>query len=167
MANFSLTVEPKKDVFCEIVWESGRLSICGAIYKGKGRRDKDIECFRQSLSHIIEIPRPFGHGWDAEMFVTFAEIWDQWHLNDVRAGSPLQERLLKVLTLSQKTSGIVGATGYDVTKQILEANNLWEDSTYLYKGAPYEWGSAWLKTDVPESVLEFLKNLPAVTKERR
>ena len=73
-------------------------------------------------------------------------IWSQYHLNDLTPGSPKQMAYLKSLS---KPSN---AEFYTWECEQLKKVNLLIDKSFLHNGKPYEYGSAWLKTEIPENV---------------
>jgi len=82
------------------------------------------------------------------MLAKFLEIWDRWHLNDMKAGTAKQEDYLRSLTFP-------GGDHYTWTLQVLEDAGLNPDPEDGYR-----YGSAWPKEEVPESVIAFLEQLP-------
>lgn len=71
------------DAFCEITLEDGRLSITGVI----GPKNNG-DCSGSAGQCVDEIRkgRPVAEwGWNDEMLQKFCDIWDMWHLNDMRA----------------------------------------------------------------------------------
>lgn len=74
-------------------------------------------------------------------------LWRRWHCNDLHAGTPCQENLVKEYTKTHR---------YDYTDvcKFLEENNLLYDNGYKY-------GSAWLKEEIPQEDLEKIKELLA------
>ena len=74
-------------------------------------------------------------------------MWERWHLNDMRSGTPNQEKMVRVW----KAMG--NAYDYDAVCRYLESNDLLVDNGYRY-------GSAWLHEKVPDDVLMWLFTLP-------
>lgn len=125
----------KVDAFCEITYEDGNLSICGVI--GPKRNG---DCYGSCGQCVDEISRGVPvDGWDVKMLQRFCDIWNYWHLNDMRAECEHQR-----------------AAGW----RELAAKN---DESILCKPCPvcgYRYGTSWLKEDVPQDVIDFLFNLP-------
>jgi hypothetical protein len=94
----------------------------------------------------INFPR-----WTEDQFLKFLEIWDRWHLNHMRAGTPTQMEWIR----SNREPG----DDYVKTKRKLSEAELNPDPD-----TGYSYGSAWLKEDVPDSVLAFLEGLPETNK---
>lgn len=81
------------------------------------------------------------------VFKKILKAWQKFHLNDCKAGTPAQEKLVKEYTKTHT---------YDYTEvcKYLEENNL------LYDG-DYKYGSAWLCEPIPADDLEEIKELLA------
>jgi hypothetical protein len=78
-------------------------------------------------------------------------IWNEWHLNDLQAGSPDQMKFMEQFIKRD----------YDTACVILDAAGLNPDPNYLHEGKPYAYGSAWLRKEVPADVIEWVFNLPS------
>ena len=140
------------DVFCKIKFTENRLSITGVV----GPKHNG-DC-RGSCGQInpLEYAYEFAEGWDKETLEGFAAIWREWHLNDMKAGSPAQSAFIKA------NPSLCGE--YRQTKAALEVAGLEPDASHMYHGTPYNYGSAWLFVAVPESVLVWLQALPTTDK---
>jgi hypothetical protein len=84
--------------------------------------------------------------WDSEMMDQLLHIWDRWHLNGLKAGTPAQEAFIR---------GWKASNRYDYGKacEALKTAGLYEDNGYKY-------GTKWLKEEVPGEVIEWLESLP-------
>jgi hypothetical protein len=132
-------------IYCKITYKAGRLSITGV--EGPMRNGNACgSCGQIHMSYktdeeIAKIsPAP---GWSHEKIREFFKVWDMWHLNDMRAGCQHQRAAGwgdKVITNEKEhPQGVLG------------------------KACPvcgYKYGTSWLKEDVPEAVLEYLRGLP-------
>ena len=138
--------------FAEIEWNNGRLSIHGVIGpKANG------DCFGscgQCIDEIREVEP--ADGWDAEMVEAFCDIWDRWHLNDMHPYCKHLRDLgwhIKALEpLESDGAKTRGWVRYEKDRRGI-----------LCKPCPicgYEYGTAWLKEDVPQEVIDWLFNLP-------
>lgn len=115
--------------------EDGRLSFYGSGRHGSG----------QVSGHLIkDKPAP---GFTKDDVARLCHLWERWHLNDMRAGTPKQEEAVRQWRKANKNAG------YKDTCEMLESINLLFDNGYKY-------GSKWLKEDVPAEVLEWLFTLP-------
>lgn len=117
--------------------ESGCLSICGE-WHGCGQ-------ICDELTDDSLIP---SDGFEYADLLKIQTIWKEWHLNDMRAGTPKQEAFIKQWRQTNK---------YDYTKacKALEEVGLLFDNGYKY-------GSSWLKEDVPNDVIRYLFTLPCI-----
>jgi hypothetical protein len=75
--------------FCKIEFENGKLSICGVI--GPTRNGNCKGSCGQCQDEIRE-GKP-AEGWTDEMIRKFCDIWDAWHLNDMRPYCEHQKQL--------------------------------------------------------------------------
>ena len=121
----------------DIKLQDGRLSICGTIYEGKELRkdERNLICCGQCVDMAKEfIP------------ARFYQIWDRWHLNDMRAGTPAQTEVLRDLFAVRPGSD------YDKQCEFLKEKGLLVDNGYVY-------GSAWLREELPQDVVEYIEAL--------
>ena len=80
------------------------------------------------------------------------DIWQRWHLNAMRPGTPKQMEYLRNLPQSYWDAHSKVIT-YGAKCAALKAAGLLYDGRYLY-------GSDWLYEEVPKEVLEYLFTLP-------
>ena len=134
------------NIYCSIQFKDSRLSLTGV--EGP-RRDGNCQggCGQINTSMVPEEITP-APGWSLELIQKFLEVWDRWHLNDMRAGSPAQMEEMR----KHKFPGYP-MDHYAWTLKTLTEAGLNPDGGYRY-------GSKWLFEEVPEWVLEFLKSLP-------
>jgi hypothetical protein len=125
------------EVSFEVSYDGDRFSLCASIWNP---RKTDIYAGGQ----IIEEAASYFPT-DAKVQRMLA-IWREWHLNDMKAGSPAQEAELKRHEWDRKGSY------YDWAKSVLKAANLEPDTSYPHNGQPYSYGSAWLKREIPADV---------------
>ena len=139
--------DPQCNVYCKIEYTNGRLSIMGV--EGPTRNGNAVGgCGQLSLSATdISEPAP---GWSTERIAQFLDVWEKWHLNDMRAGSPAQRAHLATL---QYPGYSATRSHYEWACDELRAVGLHPDAGYLY-------GSSWLREDVPDDVVAFLFALP-------
>src|ERR1041385_6807498 len=82
-------------------------------------------------------------GWGHGNIPAFLLIWDKYHLNDMRAGSPAQTAFLAEHPVEDRLKWPSGSS------EALEAAGLNPDPNYLHNGKPYKYGSPWAPTEVP------------------
>ena len=142
------------NVFCNIQYKDkkghGVLSITGV--EGP-MRDGDA---KGSCGQIImggwDI-KAYAPGWTALLDQQFQEVWNRWHLNDMNAGSAVQEAYLRNNPIP-KADYAYPKSHYDVASKVLANVGLNPDAE------GYRYGSKWKHEDVPETVLAFLLSLP-------
>ena len=66
--------------YAKIEYKDGKLSICGVVGP---RSNGDCAGSAGQCVEAIREGSPVGY-WTAEMLTKFCDIWDKWHLNDMR-----------------------------------------------------------------------------------
>lgn len=130
-------------VYCKIVFKDGRLSITGV--EGPMSNGNAKGGCGQIRDFVIS---SYAEGWDKNKVEQFRTVWNQWHLNDMRAGTPAQEA-----ELSNHVFPGYPKSYYEWAKEVLTTVGLQPDNGYSY-------GSKWLMEEVPEWVILFLASLP-------
>lgn len=125
----------------EVSLQDGRLSICGDIWDSKHSN------ILSGGQNIDEIAKFFPND---KRVQSIKKVWERWHLNDVIAGSPNQEDFLKKHPLNAIDWN---SSHYDRACEALKAAGLNPDPNYAHNGKPYEYGSAWLKEELPQEVI--------------
>jgi hypothetical protein len=127
-------------VTVEVELNDGRLSICGNIWN-----PQETDCYScgQNIYTLAELL----HG--SHKMQRIKAIWERWHLNDMKAGSPKQEEYLR----EHPVKAEYPQSHYEVASKMLADAGLNPDQTYLYKGLPYQYGFAWLKEELPAEVI--------------
>lgn len=150
---------PDGNIYCKIKFADGKLSITGVVGPHSNGDCKgscgqiDMSYREGALDPIAPAP-----GWDAERIAYFMSLWDRWHLNDMKAGSPAQREWLKANPIEDRLNH------YTKACEALAAAGLNPDPGYLHKGEPYRYGHAWLFEEVPEHVIAYLAALPDTDK---
>lgn len=119
-------------LFVTVRFDGRRLSITGV--EGPRANGDCVEWGRTGIRRSLKL----AQGWDLKMVEQLRAVWDEWHLNDMRAGCSHQ-RAAK-----------------------------WDPQTSVGKPCPecgYRYGSAWLFEEVPADVLEFLRGLPDASED--
>jgi hypothetical protein len=140
------------NLYCKIQFEENkRLSISGV--EGPLPSGNCLGSCGQIDMHEWKFKK-LHSGWTPSLVNKFREVWKNWHLNDMKAGSPNQEKAIKEwLSTGAKYS-------YEGACEMLKSKGLLEDSAYIHEGKPYRYGSAWLSAEVPSEVISFLASLP-------
>lgn len=148
------------NLYCKVESDGEKLSFVGVIGPdrhghARGGAGQIIIEFKEydhrghmTLDAIIPAPR-----WTPALIRQFFDAWDRWHVNNMKAGTPAQERYLR----DNPIEAVYPESHYDKASAALAAAGLNPDNGYKY-------GSAWLSEDVPEDVLTFLCGLPDTDK---
>lgn len=96
--------------YAKIEYADGRLSICGVVGP---KRNGDCTGSAGQCVDEIRGGKP-GEDWSEEMLQKFCDIWDEWHLNDMRAYCHHMKELGWVEQLQEK----VKITKWDVTREV-------------------------------------------------
>lgn len=114
----------------EIKWDGKRLSITGNCYgRGGGQCGDAI---------LAKYPTP--------AVALLCHYWERWHLNDMRAGLPVQMDYLRAFPPAPKD-----CDWYTSACEALRAANLYEVDGYKF-------GHKWIREEVPAHVLEWLRD---------
>lgn len=129
----------------EIDWEikDGRFSASGGIWNNN--RTDYITCGQNLINEILEL---FP---EDEQVQRIHSVWKTWHLNDMIAGSPKQMSHLAKLNPPSSDH-------FDWAKEKLRDAGLEPDESFIHNDKPYSYGSAWLKTDLPEEVVSEIES---------
>lgn len=145
------------DIFCHIQIKEGRLSICGVEGPWSNGNCKgscgQIDMHLRDAQSTIEL----APAWTSEMLAKFFEVWERWHLNDMRAGSAEQEAWLRQNPIP-KEEYAYPKSHFEVAGGKLAEAGLNPDST------GYKYGHAWKTEALPDDVVEFLASLPDTDK---
>ena len=141
----------KWPIFAKVKFEDGKFTISAVEGPMKSGNCKGSagQC-RESLLTCL----PEGDLSKEQLEKLYA-IWNEWHLNDLQAGSPDQEKFLE-----QQSNDY----DYNTACTVLEAAGLNPDPNYMHNDEPYRYGSAWLRKEVPEDVIEWVFNLPSTSR---
>lgn len=128
----------EKSVDLDVRLENGRLSISGVAYTGKKllKSERNLISAGQCIDSVKDI-----------IPGVLAEIWERWHLNDMRAGTPAQEEALR-----EVKDSFDRLNWYDNACAYLENKGLLVDNGYRY-------GSKWLTEELPADVIEYVQSL--------
>jgi hypothetical protein len=138
-------VNPKDNTYCQIRIDGGELSICGVV---NATEDGNAD----TCGQIQPIEGgALKEGWTEDKLAEFNAVWDKWHLNHMKAGTPEQHRYLDTLPDQPLVDW------YDWACDELKKVDLYEVQR---DGNPYRFGSAWLRHTLPQDVIDFLADLP-------
>lgn len=107
---------------------------------------------------------------DDAKFQRMYDIWQRWHLNDLRAGTPAQMACLEACKAQYPGYPM---SQYDWAKTVLKAHNLDPDRNYTHEGKyrpmhsitneGYAYGSRWLYEPLPAEVRAEIESWDATT----
>jgi hypothetical protein len=140
--NYNNHAKGYKTCKVEIEWsltDDNVFSMSGTIWN---HRETDCYCAGQILETIVVF---FPHDRKVQRMV---EIWREYHLNDMQAGSPKQMECLKDTNLNE----------YSQMIEYLKREGLQPDLSYIRNGKPYSYGSAWLKKEIPQNIIDEIKS---------
>lgn len=148
------------DIYCRIEITDGCLSISGVVgplANGdcRGPCGQINMRLRGEQGGIALAP-----GWTRAMLARFFDVWEEWHLNDLQAGSPAQ---MAWIAKNPLDTGYP-KSWYTVYRDALKDAGLNPDPNYLHEGKPYSFGSRWLRKEIPPEVVSFLSSLPDTDK---
>jgi hypothetical protein len=142
--NYNNHAKGYKTCKVEIEWsltDDNVFSMSGTIWN---HRETDCYCAGQILETIVVF---FPHDRKVQRMV---EIWREYHLNDMQAGSPKQMKILK-----QKADNHMD---YLDAVTFLTLADMNPDLSYIHNGEPYSYGSAWLKKEIPQDIINEIKS---------
>ena len=90
-----------------------------------------------------------------EMLKEIIRLWKAYHLNDLHAGTPEQEKAVKEVNLGL-------ACDYDKACDYLKSIGLYEVE---YQGKPYRYGSGWIFYPIPQDDLKKIHQLLLIHQE--
>tara|TARA_A100001388_G_C28559276_1_gene398765 strand:+ start:155 stop:682 length:528 start_codon:yes stop_codon:yes gene_type:complete len=139
--------------------EDWRLSLSGII--GPKHNGDAIGGCGQIQDHLLDgdTIEEYFEPWCEERVLILKSVWDEYHLNDMTAGSPTQEAFLKDTPLSYPNNN------YETKLAMLERAGLSPDPNFNnpHTNEPYVYGSAWLHTKIPPHIVGWFSDLPETT----
>jgi hypothetical protein len=120
----------------------------------------DGQCFDTILNDFPKVKKN-------PIFMEVYDLWENYHLNNFHAGTKAQEDLLKEAVKNRELN-TYGANNYKETCAYLESKDMLYDKDYLVSKkqkdgntikVPYQYGTGWLKEEIPEEDLLRIKSL--------
>jgi hypothetical protein len=140
--DFNNTGKKINEVEIEVNYNNDRLSICGSVWNSK---KTDIIAGGQCLDEI----KPYLN--NDKKFNYIYLLWKKYHLNDMKAGSPLQQAFIDELELEHYD--------YEIICKELENAGLLLDESFIYNDKPYHYGSAWLFSPIPNEIKNYIQTI--------
>lgn len=117
-----------------------RLSLMGNYYQCSGQISGELRKLVDTEPALLKFR--------VEDARKLCDVWDRWHLNDMRAGTKKQEDAIREWRKTKR-----GSYKYDDACKYLSKIGLLVDNGYRY-------GTSWLTEEVPQDVLKWLFSLP-------
>lgn len=140
------------NVFICAKFTDGKLSLTG-VEGPRPSGDADGSCGQI----VMGLREPGGldgfepaPGWSLEKVARLLDLWERWHLNDMRAGSPAQQEFLRANPVAFKYP----ESHYEKASEALAAAGLNPDAD------GYRYGHAWRWEDVPADVITEIEAMP-------
>lgn len=142
LGTFGYTGTSRFSTYCKIDWNGTRLSITGVegpLPSGncRGSAGQISETIGEHIAGRYD-DVTYAPGWSFDLVGKFLDVWDTWHLNDMRSNCAHQHE-----------RGIT----YDAAPK------------YVCPTCDYKIGSSWLTEPVPLDVLAFLVQLPETDRQ--
>ena len=152
------------NAYAEITYKDGKLSIHGVVgpLPSGNCRGSAGQCQDE-----IRSGNPAA-GWTREMLGRFCDVWNEWHLNDLRPYCEHQ-KALGWDKIARKKVEIrhISANAWSPNTTSTELLGWLRPSEHpdglLCKPCPvcgYEYGTAWKTDPIPQDVIDFLESLP-------
>jgi len=152
-------------IYCTINLEEKKKGLCLSIVgvQGPWSNGDCVGPCGQIIDSLKEITT-YAEGWDKESVAFFCHIWERWHLNDMKAGSPAQEDYLRDNPVSYTSP----QTHYDQACKALGEVGLHPDMSIqvqrkekdgTVRTVGYAYGSQWLYEPLPSNVVNYLQSL--------
>ena len=125
------------------------LSVCGAIWNA---RKTDWINGGQCRETIDDLSKHFTKE-KRELWQVINELWLNYHLNDMKAGTPEQLRAIREKFGKSNPD-------YDTVCEYLKSVDLYETPYTglsvgrVWNGEKYRYGTAWLVNDLPENIVD-------------
>lgn len=140
--NYKVGYIGRKPVFVSVEYTNNALSITGVV---NPNRCGNCDSCGQIISDLREIDTPTGE-WTQADINQLLFYWERWHLNDMRAGSQVQEDYLR----KNPVSAHYPESYYDKASVALAEAGINPDAD------GYKYGSAWKFEAVPARVISWL-----------
>lgn len=158
-----------KVVDVEVRYHTGKLAMTGTVSVVRaGSLNRPVyECVYggQIVNGIDPSDISPADGWTVEAIEWLWRAWKRWHLNDMRAGTPAQERLLRTKAASlgvgytDSPHAYASSHGYG---SVFQMHQEWLKDAGIVVDGDYAYGTRWLREEVPVEVLAALNALPAL-----
>ena len=142
-------INGKREYTGEKTPEYVELAICGEVWNNLHTKIVSGGQNLDEMAKVIDDPK----------FQKIHEIWKKWHLNGTHAGTPEQEEVIE----EWLKDGL--KYDYDRVCELLKECGLYEVEYTgktvgrYYDHEPIKYGHAWIIKELPEDVIEFVKEV--------
>lgn len=135
-------------VYVEISYANNRLSVVGSAYANR-KAERNMISSGQNIDEARKVTTP-GPGLTMDDVRGVVDVWDRWHLNDMRAGCTHQRSFGWDAMHALESRGRY--TGMSEARV-----RAFERIGRPCPACGYRYGSAWLSEEVPADVVEFVR----------
>lgn len=137
-------------VYVQAHIENGSLSVAGWAYAGRS-------CVSggQCIDEVRKVTDP-AKGLSRADLARLVEIWDRWHLNDMRAGCEHQRRW-GWDTMHLLEHRVSDRSPYSGLRQENARSRAFRRISRPCPACGYSYGSAWLREELPQDVIDFVE----------
>ena len=128
----------------DVELKDGAFSASAYLCKGKEEIAAG-QCFSTVLSEVPELR-------NNALFMEIVELWETYHLNDLHAGTMKQEGYLEMYSKWHGVDDLLKADNYNEACAVLKSAGLFEDNGVKY-------GQTWVKWELPNDVVNRIKNV--------
>lgn len=132
------------------------LSICGSIWN---QRHTDVVCGGQCLDTIAECRNQLE---EPEVFDELYNLWKNYHLNGMHAGTPEQEAAIEAWEAQGNKYDYTAACEMLKGCGLYEVNYTGLSVGRRYNNEPYKYGHGWLVRELPGDVLLRVEHMLSV-----
>ena len=132
------------------------LSICGEIWNA---RHTDCVCGGQCLDEIAKYRLQLS---DPELFDVIHNLWKNYHLNGMHAGTPEQEQAIEEWEANGNRYEYTAVCEMLKRRGLYEVNYTGLSVGRRYNNEPYKYGHGWLVQELPGDVLLRIEHLLSV-----
>lgn len=121
-------------------------------------RHTDCVVAGQCLDEILEYARDLTPAKVALFYVLYS-LWKRWHLNDLHAGTPIQEAAIKAWKACGNKYSYVDACDFLKEIDLYEVPFIGKTIGKMYNGELYKYGHGWVIEDLPDDVVQTIIEL--------
>ncbi len=134
--------------------ERNILSITGTVWNAKETDAETCGQCEETINKIIvsQASEPIKSLWNVIHY-----LWNNYHLNNLHAGTPEQKKLLKQNPNRSYDNDVEFLKQHDMLTVPAEQADPYRNKDSRLIGKPYTYGYSWLTYPIPEEVLAIVK----------